>query len=224
MAFADFAKELTFPERVTNLHCCFFLGNQMNLFFGDKSRPSRAYGAEIGVYICCNELAEVLNSASAENITKALASEDYSEASELPKIPSFYTLRSESTEITQGILVDKSYGFLLDEDDNLKPEIQNFLSENFDILEILKDGETALAWIKGLKSGSLEVQLKNTNEFRIETTHLQDTTIISNVYIDDELLDSYQEQWSEADDSISGLKVFLASKKDGSVVLEALVE
>lgn len=196
----------------------------MKLFYGDQSRPSRAYGAEIGIYICSNKLEEVLGSASAENIKKALASENYSESSELPQIPCFDSLRSESTEITQGILVDKSYGILLDESDNLKTEIQGFVSQSWDILEILEDGGTALAWIKGLKSGSLELQLENIDVFRIETTHLGDTAIISNIYIDDELLDAYQEQWSEAEDSISGLKVFLATKKDGFLVLEALVE
>lgn len=196
----------------------------MNLFYGDQYRPSRAYGAEIGIYICSNELAEVLGSTSAENIKEALASDNYSESSEVPQIPCFDSLRSESTEITQGILVDKSYGMLLDENDNLKPEIQDFISQSWDILEILEDGGTAFAWIKGLKSGSLELQLENIDEFRIETTHLGDTVIISNVYIDDELLDAYQEEWSEAEESISGLKVLLATKKDGSLVLEALFE
>ena len=196
----------------------------MNLFYGDKSRPSRAYGAEIGVYICSNELAVALNSASAEDIKEALSSENYGEGSEPPKIPAFYTLRTESTEITQGILVDKSYCVLLDESDNLKPEIQSFVSQSWDILEILEGSGTALAWIKGLKSGSLELQLENIDEFRIETTHLGDTAIISNVYIDEELLDAYQEQWSEAEESISGLKVFLATKKGESVVLEVLIE
>jgi len=196
----------------------------MNLFYGDQYRPSRAYGAEIGIYICSNELAEVLGSTSAENIKEALASENYSESSEVPQIPCFDSLRSESTEITQGILVDKSYGILLDESDTLKPEIQDFISQSWDILEILEDGGTAFAWIKGLKSGSLELQLENIDQFRIETTHLGDTVIISNVYIDDELLDAYQEEWSEAEESISGLKVLLATKKDGSVVLEALFE
>ena len=196
----------------------------MNLFYGDKARPSRAYGAEIGVYICSNELAVALISASAEEVKEALSSENYGEVSEPSQIPSFYTLRSESTEITQGILVDKSYCVFLDESDNLKPDIQGFVSQSCEILDILEDGGTALAWIKGLKSGSLELQLENIDEFSIETTHLGDTEIISNVYIDEELLDAYQEQWSEADESISGLKVFLATKKGESVVLEVLIE
>lgn len=196
----------------------------MNFFYGDESRPSRAYGAEIGVYICSNELAEVLSGASAENIKEALASENCAEGNELPQIPSFYTLRTESTEITQGILVDKSYGVLLDEGDNLKPEIHHFVSERFDILEILEDNGTALVWIKGLKSSSLELQLANIDEFRIEVTCLQDTEIISNAYIDDELLDAYQEQWCEAEESIAGLKVFLAKKKSSSVDLAVLID